>query len=156
MHIAISYVWYRISRFFRRIGRFCAYVPVIWRDEDWDWAPILTMTRYKIQRTHDYIKYHGHCADQEPQLALMEEAVEVIGRIVAEKYCDQEMVAHYKKWFTEERWEEQSNGTMRMIPMSEEQRKEWKPIYDKSIQLAEADWNRLFDILKNHMRDWSD
>jgi hypothetical protein len=46
--------------FFRGITNIIHWVPVIWRDEDYDWAFMSKIMEFKLHRMSKYFKDNGH------------------------------------------------------------------------------------------------
>lgn len=45
----------RVTRFINKILKICAYLPVLWRDEDWDFSYLLDLIKFKLNRMRDTI-----------------------------------------------------------------------------------------------------
>jgi hypothetical protein len=131
-----------------RVKRFFEYAPLIWRDEDYDWAAILRLLQYKIKRTRLHIGEHQITESCDIQCAEMAEAEAIIERILHESWLEDEMDAHMKKYPVN--WKE-----TRMIP-NKTGAVEFKKLYKKRAALEKADWDRLGYLISNHLRGWWD
>ena len=56
---------YKIKRFFRRFYNLCRWLPVIWKDQDWDHHYIWEVLKFKLKNQAEYIKTKGHHVDNE-------------------------------------------------------------------------------------------
>lgn len=45
----------RVKRFINKILKICAYLPVLWRDEDWDYSYLLDLMKFKLNRIKNTI-----------------------------------------------------------------------------------------------------
>jgi hypothetical protein len=69
-----------------RVKRFIDYAPILWHDEDYDWASILRMLQYKIKRTRLHLDDHKMFEGYEERCAEMAEAETIIDRILKEDW----------------------------------------------------------------------
>jgi hypothetical protein len=79
-----------IYKLIKKILKVIAYLPIIWKDEDYDYSYLLTLMAFKINRMrkrNESVKfYEGH----EKDALVMKEAEDIIARIQADKYTDNE------------------------------------------------------------------
>jgi hypothetical protein len=78
------------SRIPAKIMKLIEYSQLLWSDEDWDWAYIVIMLRYKIKRTRDCIDRNQIIADEERHdiLRQMDLVIKLLDRVERDKYCD--------------------------------------------------------------------
>ena len=141
------------------VGRCFGYMPIIWRDRDWDYHGILVMLQYKIKRTCHCIGKYGHHENPEEDIKNMERAILLIDRIVECNYLSEEFDAHCKKWNKSGEWlktVETEDGRHIMAPRSPEEYAEFKAMCDRMQAAEEADWGELWGILNKELRNWWD
>ena len=47
-------MFYRVRNFFASIARVFSYLPVIWKDRDWDYGFLLDLLEFKLKRIKKY------------------------------------------------------------------------------------------------------
>src|SRR5690349_19582475 len=87
-----------LRRFLRFVGRLGAWLPVLWRDEDYDYHHLLRIMKFKIGRMRQHIKKHQIVLDADTQAHRMKVAELVIGRILEAEYGDVDYAAIEAKW----------------------------------------------------------
>ncbi len=155
MHYLIKLV----RKTFRFVRKVYDYRKILWQDRDHDYFYILEMLKYKIQRTRKSV-------EQVP--------FEGVGEVVATMLRIEALIESHSNT---ENWQEEeaynlinqkwgaldflSNGTIsRPGIMNEEDRlaaeAELCEYFDKLSIRTEAEWDELFTLLKNHLREfWS-
>ncbi len=148
-------IWRKITRPFRRIKKIIDYIPLLWKDEDYDDFFILKMLQYKIKRTREHLIEHNIVEGVEKMAELMKEAEDIITRFTEEDYFTKEWLEHIEKYPT--KWKDAGNGLSELYYDDvENSRKGTRELSEKTRKAKEEDWNRLFDILKNHLLEWWD
>ena len=56
---------YRIKRFFNKIIKILQYIPLLWKDEDWDVAYLLRIIDFKVQKMVKYVRKNNYIIDEE-------------------------------------------------------------------------------------------
>jgi hypothetical protein len=87
-------IW-RIRNFFKSVARLWVWLPVIWRDRDYDYGFLLTLIDFKLSRMKPVIGsgYSVHAQDY----ALQIEKARLLIRNIHED-PDDEFSAHYDQW----------------------------------------------------------
>lgn len=74
----------------RRIKRFIAWFPIIWKDEDWDSAYLFEIMRFKISRIRQELEQNKSHVGYEKHVQQMHVAEELLHRIsFSDFYFDQ-------------------------------------------------------------------
>jgi len=72
---------YLFKRAYRRIKRFIAWFPIIWDDEDWDYAYLYEIMRFKISRMRKEIDSNKRHIGYEKNVRYMKIAEELLHRM---------------------------------------------------------------------------
>jgi len=73
--------WYYFQSGYRRIKRFIAWFPIIWRDEDWDSAYLFEIMRFKISRIRKEIDTNKRHVGYQKHVRQMKVVEELLSRI---------------------------------------------------------------------------
>lgn len=74
------------------------YVPVIWRDRDWDYSSMLSLWELKFKRmAHQHLVY-GHHIGNERTARKLRVAAALCSRIREDDYCEWDRKQHDEKW----------------------------------------------------------
>ena len=120
-----------VRRFHRFAFRLLAYLPVIWRDEDWDYSYLLQLLQFKISRLRRSM-VHVEAPNQVRRMRIVEL---LIGRLVDGDYCRYEHDEWLKDGMSDQRFHDMVRQT---------------------VYLEDQDWNMVWDIIKKHGRRWWD
>lgn len=156
-----------VCRFIKRV---IEYSSILWKDKDYDYAYILDMIQYKIQRTREHIGHHNLLTNTQKYCNQMLEVEALIEFIRKDEFCEKEREAHDKKW-GESVWNSipcndgnkfagSEIRTVRLNVRTEKdrinERKEYRKLMNLEIQRSRNAWNRLFRLLNQNMRNWWD
>jgi hypothetical protein len=142
------------------------YSRILYQDRDWDYICLLKLMQYKISRMRKNMS-HGYVADNEKYCAQMQEAEELIGKLLEDDWAKAEREAHDTKWgelhIESIPIPNQQASECRFLRLNvrtdkdnKQERKEYNKIMDLEVERKKAAWNRLFYLLKNHMEKWWD
>lgn len=149
-----------MKSFFRKIRKIVQYIPILWRDTDYDWAAILTLLAYKLQRTREHIVEHDIVMDAveiHDQIKVCEDA---LYRLVAEDYISDKWDAHWVKWPHEDRVDLEivSEGDVwtyrKTNPMCPEERNEFLALQAEEEKLRAEDAELFATTFAKHYRGW--
>ena len=65
----------------RRIKRYIAWIPVLWKDENWDYAYLFEIMRFKISRMRKEIERNKRHVGYKEDLRQMKVAEELLRRV---------------------------------------------------------------------------
>lgn len=117
----------------RFIPRLWAYLPVIWRDEDWDYGYLLEVMQFKLARLRNSLTHHNDDDKHKKRIRIVEL---LIGRVIASEYGQ----AEHDEW-------------------AKNEPKDWDKMKDiiTRVEYSEnQDLEMLFNIMKKHIRRWWD
>ena len=166
--------WNHVNVFLEFLERVWLWLPILWRDRNWDHSFILDVLEHKIKLTRLCIgKYDRHTTVKE-DCHNMRVAEILIRRIREDNYDEPFMVEHEAKWgkLDWNRWhkEEHDNilfdnkfskaGLTRPGIKSQkdwdEENKEHLRIIKHSKYQKSQDYDYLFKHLKKHLERWWD
>lgn len=156
-------IW--IKQNIRRIKRFVAWFPVIWKDEDWDSAHLLEIMRFKISHIRKEIDTNKRFVGYEKCVQQMKVAEILLERLAFSDFYTDYLSKDENCNCPEElfRWEPSSydlNGkpiTCKMISFTCDNCKRsssWR--YKKQLIKCKEDTDYLFWHLKKYMNKWWD
>ena len=85
----INNVIWRIRRVIRRTKNLFRWLPVIWKDEQWDYHFIFEILKYKLTIMSEYIRKNSHHTSAEYDADRMMLAVRLIDKVQNEEYIDE-------------------------------------------------------------------
>lgn len=149
-------------RFLKRklhwIKKSIEYSVFLWTDNDWDFAYILMLLKYKLKRTRENINKNANHVGYENIVAEINTAEQMIQKILDGDFYMKEYEAHEKKWGPRKK-DSMIFGERERIMTSEDKKQEEheiRIIITEMHRQEEQAWSDLFDYLKEHMRNWWD
>lgn len=129
-------MFYKIKRFIGKILRIIDYIPVLWRDEDWDFEYIFPILRKKVDRVGKCIKNNNIILNSEN---VYQETRDLLQAIDNYSNCDKLYTSIYDE---PEKYEKFFNSERE---------------YFIKMQEFEIDrWNEIWDMLKKKGLGWWD
>lgn len=142
---------WRIRRLWERLYNLYRWAPVIWRDVDYDWAPLFQLMEFKVRNMrllHDRSRRFVGWERTVRQLQVVEVLLRRIGR---EHYCEREWGALFEKYprslIVEDGY---------MTQPSEAERREVRRIMFREQALEKQDMQLLCKYLSRYYRGWWD
>ena len=77
---------YKIKQFFKRIYNLYRWLPVIWKDQDWDDFYIFEILKFKLKNQAEYIGYHDRHVSAKRDAEIMMLCVRLIEKVQSEFY----------------------------------------------------------------------
>jgi hypothetical protein len=77
---------YKIKQFFQRIYNVIRWLPIIWKDQDWDDFYIFEILKFKLKNQAKYIGYHDRHTTAKRDAEIMMLCVQLIEKIQDEYY----------------------------------------------------------------------
>ena len=120
---------YKIINTIKRIRKIIRWIPILWRDRDWDYYFVYEILKQNLIDTEKYIRkdvlhvFNEHDADS------IQKAIDMIGKVQTEYFLDK-YLSESKSWTTE--------GMEQAIKDHDNARKEF------------------FDYLNNNIEKWWD
>jgi hypothetical protein len=91
------YLYLPFDIFFSNVKRIIDYVPLLWRDRDWDHSFLMDMLEFKLTRIEKALKA-GHCRHDPHKMRDLRSMISLLKRIKASEYHDTVFKDHDKKW----------------------------------------------------------
>lgn len=85
---------YKIKAFFRRVYNLYRWLPVIWKDQDWDDWYIFEILKFKLKNQAEYISSHDRHVGAKRDAQIMMTCVRLIEKIQEEYYSGEYMEYH--------------------------------------------------------------
>ena len=89
---------YKLKQFFKRIYNLYHWLPIIWKDQDWDDFYIFEILKFKLKNQAEYIGYHDRHMSAKRDAEIMMLCVRLIEKVQDEyygkeylSYCESEM-----------------------------------------------------------------
>lgn len=143
----------KLKNVFFNIKRIIKWLPILWKDRDWDYSFILIILQFKIRQNRKYISKYGLAANKDKIIKEMKTVENLLERLAdCQKYTEKDFRQHYSKW------KRDSSDLVNnlLIPPSEQEYKEFKILIDKEIYMWNQDMDYTFKMLKKHLRNWWD
>jgi hypothetical protein len=86
---------YRIKQFFRRLRNLYRWLPIVWKDQDWDHYFIYEVLKFKLKNQAEYIGKRGLHLSAKRDAQIMMTCVRLIEKIQDEYYAS-EYFEYYK------------------------------------------------------------
>jgi hypothetical protein len=172
---------YKIKRFFKRIYNLYRWLPIIWKDQDWDTSYIWEVWKFKLKNQAEYIGKRGHHVNNERDAERIMTCVKLIDRIQDEFYLDEPHAYHITKW----NWDDYEKSVDEFFELKSETLSEhFDDYFEKYVRIyklvKKGDWygfdtneregaafaighinhkralKLLFKLLENHIQEWWD
>jgi hypothetical protein len=86
---------YKIKRFFKRFYNLYRWLPIIWKDQDWDHSYIFEILKFKLKNQAGYIGHHDRHLSAKRDAEIMMLCVRLMDK-VQNGYYDHEWSKYYK------------------------------------------------------------
>jgi hypothetical protein len=160
-------------RLIRKLGRFVcrlfAWLPVLWRDEDWDWSTVLEILDFKLRRLQIHLYEHDQHVNSQKYVKQIEEVRCLLDRILADNYVlvaeavIEPVYGKLRCYFSESSDETDNRGSRVLLLRDKQSFKNYAEIekYERKIHAKynrkrESDWKALFRQLERNLRNWWD
>lgn len=131
---------WRIKYFFKNIKNIIRWIPVIWKDHDWDSFYIFDILKFKLKNTAKYLKKNNLYVGVDRDVEIINTCIRLIDKVQSEEYL----------WeFVEKLEKEHNNGG---IFYWNEDRK----AYELGALKHEKAKRILFTLLERNIEKWWD
>ncbi len=80
---------YRVKQFFKRIYNVYRWIPVLWRDRDWDHYYTYEILKTKLTFQSEYTRDYGYHVSSDHEANRMDLCIELIDRVQTEYYLNE-------------------------------------------------------------------
>jgi hypothetical protein len=77
---------YKVKQFFKRIYNLYRWLPIIWKDQDWDDHYIFEILKFKLKNQAEYIGYHDRHMSAKRDAEIMMLCVRLMNKVQHEWY----------------------------------------------------------------------
>lgn len=131
-------------RYVRKVKKLIDWFPLIWKDEDWDYAYLLTLIGYKLKRMRECIHSNDVIAHAENVANEILEA-EIMIRNIADD-PDDEWSLHYNQW----------HSCKSSVSEPCQAEGECRKTLELSAKRSEKNWHKLWKHLDKYSQGWWD
>jgi len=159
--------FYPVYNLFKQIGVICSYLPVLWKDRDWDGSYFLYLARYKLSRMEKCIR-HGSYVNCEKDADKIKKTIDMLDRMIADEYEEIFFKPHDEKWGKPKMsWKDVPNhpgcceaiferSGVKTKEDEEMERKEFMETMKLAEKEHQNDYNKFFGMLARNLRRWWD
>ena len=143
-------VYHRVKRLPHFLSKWWVWTKLLWNDWDFDYLCLLPIIALKTKRTREYLVKENLVEVDE---RTMKEVEQLALRIWKDDYCSKEWDEFHKKYPI--RWSrivECDKPALTRLEQSGSD--ELMRLTKKQEELMEADMDRLFELIRKHMRTW--
>ena len=79
----------RVKQFFKRIYNVYRWIPVLWKDRDWDYYCIFEILKTKLKFQSEHIRKYGYHESSDHDANRMELCIRLLDRVQNEYYVNQ-------------------------------------------------------------------
>lgn len=154
---------YKVKKFLNKIIKICKYLPILWKDEDWDYEYILALLKYKLKRTRDCISRNQIISNGERRDICIQinQALDHLNNYANadEVYDDLRSPLPFKVGHITVPTE---NDCWKMIMINKEANRRLTPEEDEIYgtyllnkhKFEQEEWEAAWDIIKEHGQGW--
>lgn len=159
--------WHSVVDFFRGFKRVFYFLPVIWRDRDWDFDFLLTLIEHKLKSMQNYF-LHGEITTRENYSKMVDGINDTLDHI--RKYRES------SEWYDvecggcpidityETKPSEELKGCVSLVSINSETGKpltdEEEAVYNKylkgSFEFEKRQWEAIWECIKKEGESWWD
>ena len=154
-----------MRRFFRKLKRLTAFIPVIWKSEDYDYRYALDIFKFQLLRLADYIESQDRYVGNKNDVARIRTVCRLMDKVYDEEYAMQYqdiLEAMYGDNVLNFNFEENEKGNYNMTYEYEkwDNAKEIDQIKSELFQMSREKQERahrlLWQLIEKDIRKWWD
>lgn len=96
--VSLDIKLYQMKRFFIKLKRFIAFIPVIWKGDDWDYRYALDLFQFQLSRLADYIEKNDRYVGNKNDVARIRTVCRLMTKVYDEEYAMEYMDVLEKKY----------------------------------------------------------
>lgn len=150
--------WLHPTRAWRKLSNVVRWVPLLWRDVDWDHSSLYEVVEFKLANMRAHQLSHGNHDDCDEVARQMGEAATRLRRVREDDYLGEEWKAYGAKYPRKPmgEWEQTPEGHRVMPEMPEEQSAEFRKLCEREEFLIVRDLDEFGKIFAEKSRGWWD
>ena len=134
--------------YYERIRNVIQCIPFTWKDLDWSNESLFDVIQFKLSRMRKVQESNKRGSNYKLLIKQIRTCELLCDRISKNDYCSLDFDLHYKK--------HRSLDRLYIVEMTNEERKEFKQLVDRSEYLYQQDICYLFNCLRKKNRSWWD
>lgn len=134
------------------------WIPIIWRDRDWDHTFLYEILRFKLSNMEECLRNHSHYVNSEKDADRIKICVNLINRLMNDEYHDMVFKKHYEKWGKPKfNWID-TKDTPNVITKEDEKKEsnEFRNLMQIENNLRQQDIDYLFETIRKYHQGWWD
>ena len=156
---------YKIKRIFKKIYKILCYLPLLWRDEDWDYEYMLLLLRHKINNLGTTILGNNIIKESKDVYNSTQKVVKAIDKflksdeVFADLYSDKYDYIADRVYYDTIYNDDNTTSLKAMIdgrPTSEKEDDLLAKFYQDMFKFEQETWDNIWDLIKQHGRTWWD
>lgn len=140
---------WRFRRFLEQLYNLWRWLPVIWRDKDWDYVYLLRLMQVKCKHMAELHEENRRHVGWERTVRELRIVAHLLDRLATDDYCDEEYLTHIAKWPRVSI----GNHWPAATPLES---CEFRRIMKREAILRRQDMDMLLNLLRRKMRTWWD
>lgn len=156
-----DYIIYPIKEVYRGISNIIRYLPIIYRDRDWDYTYLLQLLHFKISNMHNYFT-SDRAMDSTSLKATIKQlkiTKDTLEKIIDGDYVEEDIANHFKLYpmiFKTENRVLRNGETIEVsiLESSKESIRSFRKIMTKEARLRKKYHERLFNYLSKYEKWW--
>ncbi len=162
-------IWRIIKGFFRSLGysikNVIRWLPIIWRDREWDQCFLEQMLLFKLKNMRDYFQGGVNVWSAEaPEVANeIQEVIEILERLEKDEY-EETIDPKFYDWFSQDREmfvekvdiNGETYSTVNFPEFTEEQEKHRDYVWQEAERRRTEDLEKAYGLIAKNIRKWWD
>ena len=152
-----------LVKIFQKVKKIIEYIPLLWKDEDWDFAYLLDLIEYKSKRMADCIYSNDYIYSTRDIKIQINELLYHI-----ENYRDSEALTdllYGKLPFVPKQKRIQNNEKERVLitvrednkqPLNEEEEELYTQRFYREYETTQSEWHKIWETLDKNCQGWWD
>ena len=153
----------KIRTIFKKIKKIIQYIPILWKDEDWDFEYILILLKFKLNRIKNTIYQNNIIAKHEQRNIFIgiNKTISHIDNYIRDIDAFEEIYGElpFEISFKTEKC---GNGRYSQImlnkntqkPLTEEEKNLYYDYVLKATEFQQKEWELMFDTIKQEGQKW--
>lgn len=160
-------IYWGIRNFPSNLVKLLQWIPIIWRDRDWDYIFLLKIMRFKMKRMHEHFEKYGQLVVTSQMVHQLQFCEKKIDEILEDNFIKAEMDAHTEKWgeLNTDWYDTETPGLSRLDlyrpgarekGLEDQEREESQELYHLEETRREKAVELLFAVMRRNLRRWWD
>jgi len=144
------------------------WIPIIWRDRNWDHTFLYIILQFKLSNMEKYLRKYGSSINAEKDADRIKTCVNLLKRLMNDEYHDKVFKKHDEKWGKPEfNWIELKDQPKykelkikRLNVITEKDKEQEEKEYDNLIKIGnyskQQDIDYLFETIRKYHQGWWD